>query len=1051
MKKFTMLLALLVFIMVQAATAQNRKLTGTVTSSEDGSTLPGVSVVAKGTTIGTITDLDGKYTLEVPADTKALVFTFVGMKTVEVVLGADNVVNITLEPDVKQVEEVVVTALGITRQKKALGYAVQEVKGDELNKAREANIVNSLNGRVSGVNVTSSSGAVGASTRIVLRGASSITGSNEPLFVVDGVPIDNTNFGTADDGGGFDMPNGIADINPDDIENVSVLKGPNAAALYGLRAANGVIVITTKKGKAGKSKELGVTINHTTMYDKPLVLPDFQNSYGQGPNKNFFQWVDGTNDDGGVDESWGPPLDKGLKFTQWNSYTVNGDPLPWVSHPNNIRDFYQTGIKSSTSVGLSGGADKIGYRLSIGGTNQKGMIPNTDYKQYNVGGNSVFKFSEKLRAGFNVNYTKAISGNLPTMGYTNENPVQQMIWSGRNVDFNALRDWQSLPLAPAGTPAAGTPINWNTQFQNNPFWVLDNNLNKLDKDRVIGGADISFSFTDYLKLSAKTGIDTWSSLIKEQKAIGTNEFKEGYYRETGRRFYEVNNELLLSFNKSLTSDVDFTFNFGGNRMDRDYTRLQGEAPQLELPGLYTLSNVKSGATVSLTSFTEESKINSLYGFGQVSYKNVIFFDFSGRNDWASVLPKNNNSFFYPSFNLSAIVTDLLGITSPTFTFLKVRAGWAKVGSIGALDPYAIVQTYQFRDDKWGNVSLPFNPELLNNPNLVPESKKSLELGFDSRLLDNKVRLDFTYYNSKSEDLIVDREVSAASGYIRAWDNVGEMTSKGFEIQLGLTPVQTSDLKVDIEINYAKDKNEVVSLGGADALILGGQWNVDLQARVGMPYGVLVGPGYLRDPDGNIIHENGLPLVDPNYKILGNIQPDWRGGLTFNIAYKGITLNTTFDAKMGGDIYTMTYTWGRYSGVLKETLLGRETGLIGDGVKNVGTADAPVYVKNDVVVSAKSYNQTAFDNACAEGSVFDASYIKWRQLTLTYTLPKKYFANTPIHGANIGLVGRNLAILFKNAPHIDPETGFSSENAEQGQEFGQLPSARSIGFNISINF
>ncbi|MGE0090854.1 MAG: SusC/RagA family TonB-linked outer membrane protein, partial [Bacteroidales bacterium] len=709
MKKLCVFLASLLLVSIQLVQAQTVRITGTVTSSEDGMPLPGVSVIVKGTTIGGATDPDGKYEINVPADAQILTFSSVGFKVQEVSIAGRAIIDVVLQSESVEMQEVVVTALGITREKKAIGYAVQDVKGDELVKAREANVINSLSGKVAGVNITSSSGAVGASTRVELRGASSLTGNNQPLYVIDGIPMDNSNYSTAANGGGFDTPNGISDINSDDIESVSVLKGPNAAALYGLRAANGVIVITTKKGKAGK-KEIGVSFNSTTTFEKPLVLPSFQNSYGQGPNKDYFYWVDGTNDYGGVDESWGPPLDKGLYFTQWNSYTVDGAPLPWVSRPDNVKNIYDTGVTLNNNISLTGSTDKATFRLSLGYMDQKGIIPGTNIQKYNVAGNTSYNLTDKLTASFNVNYSKHVSDQLPTVGYTDENPIQQTIWSGRNVDFAALKDWKNLPLAASNTAAAGTPINWNTQFQNNLWWVLDNNKNGLDKDRVIGAVNLSYKINDNFKISGKTSIDHYSQVTTIQKAIGTNSYPFGFYSEVTRRYLESNSEILLSFNKSFTKDIDFIFNFGGNSMYRKYTRLSGAAPQLELPDLYTLSNVKSGVSVQLTNFFSEERINSVYGWGSLSYKNTIFLEFTGRNDWASVLPTSNNSFFYPSVNLSALLTDLLPIKSNLLNMLKVRGGWSKVGGVGVLSPYQLEQTYKYRDNKWGNVALMYNPE-----------------------------------------------------------------------------------------------------------------------------------------------------------------------------------------------------------------------------------------------------------------------------------------------------------------------------------------------------
>jgi TonB-linked SusC/RagA family outer membrane protein len=1045
MKRITSMLVCLLLFGFTAIYAQDIQLKGKVTSADDGSALPGVSVVIKGTITGVATDLDGKYTLSVSSNA-TLMFSSVGYTTQEIEVAGQTVLNVQLEVAVLEVEEVVVTALGISREKKSLGYAVQELDGETMAKARESNIMNSLSGKVAGVNITTSSGAVGSSTRVELRGSSSLTGDNQPLYVVDGIPLDNQNYNNVTSGGGFDTPNGIADINPDDIESVTVLKGPGASALYGVRAANGVIAVTTKKGKTGKN--IGLSFNSTTTFETPLVIPTFQNSYGQGPDKDYFFWVDGTSDDGGVDESWGPPLDRGLYFTQWNSYTVDGAPLPWVSQPDNVKDMYDMGITLNNNLSFTGGGEKAAYRMSMGYMDQKGIIPGTNMKRYTVSGNTSYNFTKKLSAGLSVNYTKNVSDQLPEVGYTDENPIQQTIWSGRNVDFEALRDYKNLPLADPSTPAAGTPINWNTQFQNNPFWVLDNNKNGLDKDRIVGAVNLGYKFADYLSITGKTSIDQYSQRTTVIKAIGTNSSPNGYYEENSRRYLESNSEIMIAFNKGLGSDLHLSLNLAGNTMYRKYSRVTGVAPQLELPNLYSLSNVKAGVTTELSNFWDEEKINSIYAFGAISFRDALFLEFTGRNDWASVLPVENNSFFYPSVNLSAVVTDLFGIESDVLSFAKVRAGWSKVGGTGILAPYALEQTYSYLDEKWGSQSRIYNPDVLSNPKIKPESKSSLEFGLEARFLSDRIQLDATYYSMVSSDLIVEAEISAASGYVYASKNVGEMTNKGVEVLLGISAVRTKDVRVNMKFNFSKNVNKVTSLGGLETLILGGQWDTDVQAREGEPYGVIFGPGYLKDPNGNNIHVDGLPQQDPDYRILGNYQPNWRGGVILELGYKNLSLNTTFDGKFGGDVYSMTTSWGRYSGVLEETLLGRETGIVGEGVKEAADGS---YVPNDVVVSAKKYNQKAFDNTMAEGSVFDASFVKWRELVLSYTLPVKWWASTPIKDISLSLVGRNLAILYKNAPHIDPETAFTSSNAYLGMEFGQIPSTRSLGFNININF
>jgi TonB-linked SusC/RagA family outer membrane protein len=1047
MKKLMLLFAIFSILGLQVY-AQNT-VTGTVTD-DSGESLPGVSVLVKGTTVGTMTLADGTFSIDVPDGSNTLVFSYIGMETQEVVISGD-VVDVTLSPADTDVGEVVVTALGITKEKKALGYSIQDVSGEDISKVKETNIVNSLNGQIAGVYITNSSGSVGSSSRIVLRGVTSLTGNNEPLFVVDGVPIDNTTYnqgendGYAMNYGTFDVPSGSADINPDDIESISVLKGANAAALYGSRAANGVILIKTKSGK--NKKGIGVDFGTNVQFSSPLRLPDFQNSYGQGASHTFFEYIDGYLGSGSVDESWGMPLDIGLNAVQFTS--EDGSPMPWVSFPDNVKNFWDLGILHSENLALSGGSEKADFRLSVTNQKQKGIVPNTDFGKVTIAGNANVNLTDKLYAGLSVNYIKSQSDNLPYGGYHNENPVQQMIWAGRNVDIDYLRDYENLPLVSnPDAPAYGTPLNWNTRFQNNPFWVLNTNLNQLDKDRVIGNVKLGYKFTDWLTVQVKTGTDYWSSITTQRKAKHSNEDPDGFYNETSRVWYETNNELLITFNKDLGDDLNLGIILGGNQMKNVYNRMYGEAPQLELDGVYNLSNIKSGVSTVLTNEYRESRINSVFGNASLSFRNYLFLDLTGRNDWASVLPVDNNSFFYPSVSLSADITEMAAIKSNALSFLKIRGSYAIVGSIGALDPYKLTQTFAFRDDPFGSVLLPFNPNRLNNPNLISETTNSMEFGLDARFLGGRLTLDVTYYNTISKDLIVDVQVPAASGYLFAWDNVGEIQNNGIELQVGADIIKTDDFTWNVMVNWSKFNNEVTSLGGLEALVLGGQWNMDLQAREGYPYGVIFGSAFARDPQDNIIYNNGLPTLDPEYQILGDIQPDWTGGVLTKISYKGITASVLIDAKMGGELHSMTTTWGRYSGILSETIEGRETGVVGDGVIDNGDG---TYRVNDVVVTAEAFNKAAYSNDNVESSVFDASYVKLRQATLGYTLPKKLLSNLPIRDITISAVGSNLALLYAKIPHIDPETAFSSENGEQGQEFGQLPSTRNIGFSINFKF
>jgi TonB-linked SusC/RagA family outer membrane protein len=1039
--KFKGILTLLLAVVVQVTFAQEKTVSGIV--SDSSGTLPGVSVIVKGTSTGTQTDFDGKYAI-IAKQGDILSFSYIGYKTVDQTVTAANTINIQLEEGGEMLDEIVITAFGIKREEKALGYSVQSIKGESLTEARESNITNSISGKIAGVQVTGTSGSVGASSRIVLRGNSSITGNNEPLYVVDGVPISNSSFGNAGSGGGVDLPNGAADINPDDIETITVLKGPNAAALYGLRASNGVIVITTKRGNP--NKKFGVSFNTNVTFSNPLLLPDYQNSYGQGGDTSFFQYVNGASGGigDGVDESWGPALDAGLEFVQWDSQlTNNGNPTPWVSSPDNVKDFLNTGINISNNVSVTSG----GFRLSIGNSEQEGMVPFTELKRFTVGLSGQLDLGDRIQAGISLNYINQDSDNIPISGYNNENPFQQFIWSARQVNFTDLRDWRNFPLAPAGTAATGTPLNWNHNFQNNPYWVLETNRNTFEKDRIIGNITLTSQLTDNLTLSTMLGVDGFNQRTSNRQAFGSNNAQSGSYTERIRRFEEINTNFLLSYNDNITEDFEFSMSVGGNHMNRTVDNVRGSLPNLELPNLYSLSNLQTGSTAELSNYHADQQINSFYATGQLAYKNMVFLDFTGRNDWASILPTANNSFFYPSVAASVLLSDVFkGLKENNVNFLKIRGGWSQVGGTGDLGEYELNQTFTLNNSGFGNQASV--PNELFNPNLKAEVVTGIEFGLDLKMFKNRLRFSATYYDQKSEDLLVPIGVTAATSVTSVWDNIADMQNTGIELQLGGTVIKKDDFTFDLDVNFAKNDNKVTSLGVLDSYDLGGQWGISLQAIPGQPYGSLVGRDFERTTDGQVIYENGLPLIDETQRVIGNIAPDWTGGASFAFRYKAFSLSTLIDAKIGGDVHSMTYAWGRYAGTLSETLVGRETGLVGNGVMADGNGG---YVANNVVVGAKSFNQASYSNSIESSAIFDASYIKLRQVSIGYNLPQRFLDKSIIQSLKFSIVGRNLAILHKNAPHIDPETGFSSANGEQGQEFGQYPSSRNMGFNINLKF
>ena len=1047
--KFSGILTLLLAFVVQFTFAQEKTISGTV-SDENGLPLPTATVIIQGTTTGTSTDFDGNYSIGANQG-DVLIFSYVGYANQTQTVGASNKLDVSLQPD-NTLDEVVVTALGIKREEKALGYASQNVKAEELTTVRDGNIVNSLSGKVAGVNVTSASGAVGAESRIVIRGISSISGDTQPLVVVDGVVLDNGSYGNSSNSGGNSTPNGLADLNQDDIESINVLKGGAATSLYGMRGANGVLVVTTKSGKSGSDK-LGIEITSSASFENPFILPDYQNSYGQGNSANYFEFVDGVTGDGGVDESWGPALDAGLEFIQWDS--VNGEAKPWVSHPDNVKDFFETGITTNNNVAFSKSSENMNARLSLGLTDQQGILYNTDIRKYNIGTKINMNLSDKWTAGISVNYIKTESNNLPSVGYGDaNNQLGQLVWSARSVDLAALKDWKNLPTATAAGTATATPINWNLAYNNNPYWSLDTNTNEFDRDRINGNVNLGYQFSEKFSVTAQTGIDYFSALDAKKRAFGTYETARGSYRETRRNRYEINSQAILSYNTDITEDFKTSLNFGGNMMVNKYHYNDMFATELQVPGVYNVSNARDGVAPTLQVFHRQRKINSLFGFAQLSFRDYLFIDVTGRNDWASVLPQQNNSFFYPSVTGSAIVSDMFDIKGDVVSYLKLRGGWSKVGSAGPLAPYSIDPSFAFSTQTWGSTPVAFLPGTLWNPEIGNEDTTEVEFGLETRLFNNRINLNATYYNKETTDVIMAKDIDPSSGYTAFWDNVADITNKGVELSLGAKVLKSDDgFNLGFNVNFAKNTNEASNIDDDPTtnngqVVLGGLWNVDIVAKEGEAVGAIYGPGFARDDSGNIIYSNGLPTRDATSKVLGNINPDWTGGLGINMSYKNLRLSTLFDVKKGGDIYSQTNSWGKLAGILEETQQGRETGIIGQGVMDDGTGN---YVPNTVVTNAQSFYSTSYSQNIAESSVYDASFVKWRELSLSYTIPSSLFKNTGIDNISVGATVRNLAVLYKKVPHIDPESAFSSSTGQQGLEYAQIPSTRSIGFNLNLKF
>jgi TonB-linked SusC/RagA family outer membrane protein len=1046
----------LLMVPAQDAAAQARRVTGQVTNLETFAPVSGAQVMVKGTTVGTLTDAGGNYVLTVPAGANTLVFTLIGFRTSEVPITGE-VVNVTLAPEAVALEGVVVTAMGITQKERAIGTSVQSVSAEQLVQAREVNLVSALSGRAAGVDVRST-GTQGGSARIVIRGASSIQGNNQPLFIVDGLPIDNSmcqgarcitgGAGAGGNQGSVDYGNAAQDINPNDIESITILKGPNAAALYGSRAANGAIVITTKAGRSALGRSGGlITVSQNVSFETPLRLPSYQNQFGQG-SRGEFSFVDGKgggiND--GTDESWGPPLDDGRLICQFDSPgagTANCQPTPWVSRPNNVRDFFQTGRTLTTNVAFSAANEDANVRLSVTNMDQDGMYPEMRIKRLTTALNAGAQLG-RARVDGSAQYIRGEGNNRPGVGYLGTNPMQQFVWFGRQVDMQVLRNYRNPD---------GTLFNWNHQYFGNPFFMATENRNQDQRDRVMGSVGASYQFTPWLSARLSSGTDWYEDYRRRTYAHGNIGLafaqRGGLYEQQIYR-QETNYNFIVTANQNLTPDITMTANVGAGRAIGDARFHNVGTNQLLVPDVYNFANAVTTPTPGHE--VQQKRINSLYGQAQFGFRNYWFVDVTGRNDWSSTLPEGNNAYFYPSISTSLVVSDLVpGLRQSPLSFAKLRASWARVGNDA--DPYQTSLVYSSAT-AWGGSTNFTVPNRLPSLDLKPEETNSIEVGTDLRFFDNRLGFDVTYYSAETKNQILPIQVSATSGYTSRVINAGTMTNRGVELLASIIPVRTrGGFQWEVTANYARNENEVKELyEGLETLVLGTYWSLNVEAREGHPYGVLWGRQFVRDPQGRIVvGENGLPInanTNPN-GILGNYNPDWTGSLTNSFRYRNLDLSFLLDTQQGGSVFSVTQMFGNYAGVLPETLEGRCGGpnlppcethgyLVPNSVKEDGTA-------NTTRVPAELYHHSLF--GLQEPFVLDASFTKLREVRLGYAVPASISERMRISNMHVSVVGRNLW-LKTPMPHIDPEVAFDASNV-QGLEFGSLPSARSFGFHLTV--
>jgi TonB-linked SusC/RagA family outer membrane protein len=1024
----------------------------------------------------TTTANDGSFSLETSSTNFVIRITSIGYKSQDIVINNGNFPQkIVLETDTEQLNEIVVTALGIKREKQSLVSAVTTIGPEKLTEVTLTNVVNSLAGQVAGVQITNGSSGVGSSSRIVIRGENSLSGSNQPLFVVDGVPINNEqitsnliNNGALQE---VDYGNGGSEISPDDIASISILKGAGSAALYGARAANGVVVITTKKGK--KQKGFGVSTSSTLTVETLLTLPEYQNVYGGGSNGQYsFQNGAGAGvRDGGL-SSYGPRLDQGFLINQFDSPSVdiNGNPVragdviartfadgsftpitatPWVSNPDNVRNFFETGITEQNNVAINSSGENGSMRLSYSSLRNEGIIPNTDLDRDGISISVNQILSDKLNVNSFVNYINTRSGNRPNLGYGFENPLYGFNWTGRQANVESLKDyWQA-----GQTDIQHFDINYN--WLTNPYLTVFENTNSFNKNRFLGNASAIYNVNDRLDVTVRAGLDTFNDKREFRRAKSTNANPEGSFREDNVFFRELNTDILISYKDKINEDWKYTVSGGANRFDQKIKYSFTEASQLAIPAIYTLANSKTALVAESNLFTK--RINSIYGTGNLAYKNSLYLDFSYRNDWSSTLPENSNSFGYYSAGFSYVVSNMFQMPK-AISFLNLRFSAASVGN--DTDPYQNNQNFLLNQNYGANFRVT-NENVLKNANFRAERLNALEAGLEAWFLDGRLQVDLAGYQNTSVDQIISRPISQASGFGNFNVNGGKVRTRGFEALVSGTIIKKDKFQWQSSVNFSTANSIITELPeGVDQFITGtanifsgggGSNTVFYIARENGRVGDMFGTGFV-EVDGQVLHDsNGFPIQDPNLRLLGNYNPDFQLGLNNQFSFKNLDFTFLFDWRQGGTIVSRTKALGSTSGVLKETLEGRETGIIGAGVVNIGTADNPQYEVNTTVVSAQDYNNTFFDRGNEASALYDASYVKLRQLSIYYNFPQAMVSAIGFNKIKLGLVGSNL-LLFTENPHFDPElNALQEQNITFGVEDFSYPSTRSFGISLKTEF
>lgn len=1079
---------LLAFSVLHYANAQERTVSGKVTSVDDGSVIPGVNVILKGSTIGTVTDFDGNYKIEIPSNDGVLTFRFIGLRTVEMNIGTRSVIDIAMATELTQLSEVVVTAVGIERNSRALGYSIEQVGSDEVSQVSEPDVLRALQGKVPGVNISGSSGAPGSATRITIRGNSSLLGSNQPLFVVDGIPYNNTEYRTFNQlGDGSAYSSRIADIDPNNIQSMTVLKGAAAAALYGSRAANGVILITTKTGSAKASrKKLEMTFSSSYAIEQISNLPDLQNSYGTGTNFGYQQ----------ANGSWGAPFIGSRNYANLDSIThwysgrpgmsdYDGVMVPYQAYPNNVEDLFQTGSIFDNSLNITAGNEKSVLSVTATYTMNDGYVPNTSFDRFIISAGGNTELENGFIIGANLSYTNseqhAVQSGVGSLGSNNNSAFARALYQGRNWDV------QGQPFQ--------NPVDQGSEYMvgrgqaDNPYWSYENAGGETMVSRITAQISLGYDITDWVNVSYKLGFNTYSQFNKDFIRPGsTGAAGLGRVTTDNLSFSELESNLIATFTRDFSDDFSFRGIIGQNINQRTVNRQAVQGTQYVVFDIDQLDN-----TNNVIPFGNQIPTGQPYGYQQkriiglfvdlnFGYKNWAFLTLTGRNDWSSTLPAGENSFFYPAITGSVVLTDALNMNSSVLPFLKLRAGWSQVGNDTnpyMLDPVYLVNTVVVTSPA-PTAQLPFTPSggqtvpgatlenVERDPLLRPETTEEFEVGFESQWFKSRVSLDVTYYKRRSFDQIANMTLPDESGFTSYFTNFGVISNEGIEIGLGITPIRSgSGFTWDIFGTFTHNKNLVVELiEGVDEIQLGQQFFSSAPSAVlrpGQEYGLIKGTVNDRDQDGNLLIDpaNGQGIIALEEQIIGNPNPDFIAGLTNTFSFKGFTLNAVFDWKQGGDLFSNTILSMMGRGVLAETE-DREINKIIPGVYGNPNTHEPIRTENGekiqnqtmVEVNTLWFGNTFAINAADEWQTYDATVFRLRELSLGYEFPRSLIESTPFGSIHLSVVGRNLWFSAPNFPpstNFDPEINQFGSTNTQGIEYSSTPSVRRIAFNLRVSF